>query len=74
LSIEAKLDLWEELKKKQQEKSWPEGRKGGRKERVFKFSGVDAIAIVIAIEDIVDARVKLECWRKTSDSDWVKKP
>jgi hypothetical protein len=47
----------------------PEGSKGGRKEQVFKFSGIDAIAVVIAIEDIVDARVKLECWRETSDSD-----
>jgi hypothetical protein len=64
LSIEGKLDLQEELKKKQQEKSCPEGSKGGRKERVFKFSGIDTIAVVIAIEDIVDARVKLQCWRK----------
>lgn len=59
LSIEGKLDLREELKKKQHENSWPEGRKGGRKERVFKFSRIDAIAVVIAIEDIVDARVKV---------------
>lgn len=73
LSIEGKLDLREELKKKQQEKSWPEGRKRGRKDRVFKFSGIDAIAVVIAIEGIVDARVKLECWTKASGSDWVKK-
>ncbi len=63
-----KLDLREELKK-EQEKYSPEGRKGGRKERVFKFSGIDTMAVVIAIEDIVDARVKLECWTKTSGSD-----
>jgi hypothetical protein len=69
LSIEGKLDLREELKKSNRRSlDLKEAREEGRS-GFSSFSGIDAIAVVIAIEDIVDARVKLECWTKTSVSD-----